>query len=341
MSNLLEPWVLLRVVAGLCALALFARAAAVGVRVLRHYDLRRASEGQLALERQLELAATLARAAAVVQVGTLLLSCLAADRLSHGIRGAMCAYGVFAADRFGFASLLVTFGVALVAGVVAQLFAFDARLPRLELARPLSVLVLVMAPLAAVDFGLSARFSTDLDLSVTASCCSVQLDSAAAGNIGYASGPRVLVTAIACAAIAASVLAALFAARRPLRRGAVAFAGLLALTTLPFALAAAVLEVAPHAFERPEHVCPFCLLRGDVYGIGYPLFGAVFLAAVWGVGAAASSALGARASADDAVRSFVRGRLLREAAAWAVAFVVGAAPVVRWALVARGASLFP
>ena len=83
MSNLLEPWVLLRLAAGLVAFALFARAALTAQRVLRHFDVRRATEGQLALEKRVELAATFARVGAVVQVAALALSALTADRLSR------------------------------------------------------------------------------------------------------------------------------------------------------------------------------------------------------------------------------------------------------------------
>ena len=59
--NLLEPWVLLRLVAGLCACLLFARGALVAQKVLRHFDVQRATEGQLALEKQIELGATFVR----------------------------------------------------------------------------------------------------------------------------------------------------------------------------------------------------------------------------------------------------------------------------------------
>ena len=96
--NLLEPWVLLRLVAGLVAVLLFARGAMTAQKVLRHFDLHRASEGQLALEKQIELGATFVRIAAVIQVLALLLSALGADRMSRGVRGAMCAYGVFSAN---------------------------------------------------------------------------------------------------------------------------------------------------------------------------------------------------------------------------------------------------
>src|SRR5256885_5181302 len=104
-------------------------------KVLRHFDLRRATEGQLALEKQIELAATFVRVAAVVQVLALALSALGADRMSRGVRGAMCAYGVFAANEWGFRSLGVTAGVALAAGVLPQRYSLAARGQTLPLPR--------------------------------------------------------------------------------------------------------------------------------------------------------------------------------------------------------------
>ena len=183
-SNLLEPWILLRLVAGLVAVVLFARAATTSLLVLRHFDVARATEGQLALERRTELASTFLRVAAVIQVALLALSMLAGDRLSAAIRGAMCGYGVFNATPWGFRSLAATATTALAAGVVAQLYALDARVRGFDLARPLAIATLILAPIALVDFGLACAFALNLDLSVVASCCSVQLDAVAAGLAG-------------------------------------------------------------------------------------------------------------------------------------------------------------
>lgn len=340
MNNLLEPWILIRLVAGLVALALFVRAGLTAQRVIRHFDVKRATEGQLALEKQLELAATFARIAAVVQVAALALSVLAADRLSRGVRGAMCAYGVFSAHDWGFRSLVATAAVALVAGVVTQLFAFDAQVRSLDLARPVAIATCAMAPLAALDFASVTKFLLGLDLSVVASCCSVRLDPIAEADAGFATGPRVLLTVAAIAGTVLSIGAALFAARSPSRPKVVA-AAVLSLLTLPPALGAVVLEVAPYAFETPTHVCPFCLLRADVYGIGYPLFGAVFLATAWAVGAGASAALSRTTEARVALGGFAARRLRLGAIAWCSAIVLGAIPVVRFFIVGGGASLFP
>lgn len=339
MANLFEPWVWMRIAAGVLALACFARAALTAQKVLRRFDAGRATEGQLALERQVELSATLVRVGALVQVTALVLSVLGADRMSRGVRGAMCAYGVFAAAPLGFEALAATCVIALLAGCLTQLHAFDRHVRGLDLTRQLAVATLVLAPLSAVDLGLTAGFLTNLDLTAVSSCCSVQLDPVAASGERFASGPRLAATWLGLGATALAIATALFASRAP-SRTRVLTAGAASLLALPCALAACVLEVAPHAFETPHHVCPFCLLRPDVLGVGYPLFGAVFLASVWAMGAAASALIALGPAARAALPAFGRARLRRGAVAWGLALFIGALPVVRYAIVSGGASLF-
>ena len=342
-ANLLQPWILLRIVAGVVAVALFTRAARTSWRVLRAFDISRATEGQLALERRAQLASTFVRVATVLQIAILALSMLAGDRLSSSIRGAMCGYGVFHASPWGFRSLAATGVTALAVGVVAQLYAFDARVRDFALVRPLAIATLLLAPIAVADLGLALAFALDLDLSVVASCCSVQLDSVAsgaAGPAGLGSAARVFATAGATLAIAVSIVLALVAIRRT-RVPTVIAAALASLIALPFALAAAVLEVAPHVFEVPQHVCPFCLLRPSVFGIGYPLFGAILLAAMWALGAGLGALLARTDASRAALNDFARDRFLREAIAWSAALLIGAMPVVRYAILTSGASLFP
>lgn len=338
--NLLEPWVFFRLLAGVVACAFFARGALTAQKVLRHFDVARTSEGQLALEKQLELGATFVRLGTVLQVAALALTALAADRLHHGIRGAMCAYGVFGANEWGFRSLALTGAVALSSGVLAQAYAFDGGVRALDLARPLSLLALAMFPLSLLDLTFAWEFLGKLDLTAVASCCSVQLDAVAATGEGFASGPRALATILAAGGTILSIATALAAARKP-ERGRIAVAAAASLLTLPAALAATVLEVAPHVFEAPSHVCPFCLLRGDVFAIGYPLYGAIFLAATWSLGTGLCALLSRSEATKHALGAFARTQLLRAGAAWAVAMLLAMLPVLRFAVVSGGASLFP
>ncbi len=337
--NVLEPWVLLRLAAGLAACLLFARGAVTAQKVLRHFDVRRATEGQLALEKQIELCATFVRVAAIVQVSVLLLAVLGADRMSRGVRGAMCAYGVFGANEWGFRSLGVTLAVALASGVLAQVYAFDAHVKALDLARPLAYMTLVMFPLSVFDLACASEFLTQLDLTVVASCCSTQLDSASGPGENYITGPRAVATVLALGGAIGSIVLSHVASRSPTKARIVA-AGALTLASLPAAVAATVLQVAPHVFEVPQHVCPFCLLRSDAWAIGYPLYGALLLATFWGVGASVSALLARGSASREALVPFARAALRRGAWAWALALLISVVPVVRFALLSGGTSLF-
>ena len=174
---------------------------------------------------------------------------------------------------------------------------------------------------------------------MVASCCSTTLGSLAREALPFREGPRLLSTWGALLGVPLSIGAALLAFRRPVR-GLVALSGAVTLAVLPLAIGAVVLEVAPHVYEVPTHLCPFCLFKRDAYFIGYPLFGAIFLAVVWGVGAAVAATLAHGRNAREAFATFARSRMTRQATAWAIAWIVGAAPVLTYALASQGASLF-
>ncbi len=337
--NLLEPWILLRLLTGLVACLLFSRGAFTAQKVLRHFDVRRATEGQLALEKQIELGSTFVRIGATVQVLALVLTVLGADRMSRGVRGAMCAYGVFGANMWGFRALAFTGVVALAAGILAQVYTFDTGVKALDLARPLAIMTLAMFPLSAMDLAVTFEFLSKLDLTVVASCCSVQLDPVSAAGEAYASGPRMLATWLAALGAVTSIGTALFAVRSP-TKARILLAGAVTVFSLPAALAASVLEVAPHAFEVPHHVCPFCLLRTDVLAMGYPLFGGLLLATIWGGGVSLSSLLSRGEATREALIPFARRALRRSVGAWALALLVAVAPIARFAFLSGGASLF-
>jgi hypothetical protein len=82
------------------------------------------------------------------------------------------------------------------------------------------------------------------------------------------------------------------------------------------------------------------LLRADVLAIGYPLYAAVFLATIWAGGAAVSALLSRGPASEKALGAFAARRLRLGAIAWGCALVLGATPMIRFAIVANGASLF-
>lgn len=336
--NLLEPWILARLAAGVAAAALFVHAAWVSAKVLRYFRLGATSEGQLALERQAELAGASGRVGAGLQAGALLLSVTAADRLAGHLRGAMCGYGVVHAVGEGPAAVVVSALASLGALVLWRALSLDREVRDLSLTRPLAALTMVVAGLAVADLGLTAAWLGGLDFSVVASCCSSGLDAGeGAVRVGHGGAGRALVTALAPALLASVAAVSLASARRSSRAGAL-LAGGLSLAALPAAVAAVILEVAPHVYEVPHHRCPYCLFRADGWWLGYPIFGALLLASSSSLGAALAALLAPREG--DVFARFTPPLLRAGAWAWLAALALGVAPVVRYLIVSGGVSLF-
>ena len=95
-ENLLEPWIALRLVLGVATAGILALAAWPSWTALRRFDVQRASEGQLLLERRFELASAAGKVGAVAMLGSVFVTVIAAGRIYPQIRVAMCPYGLFA-----------------------------------------------------------------------------------------------------------------------------------------------------------------------------------------------------------------------------------------------------
>jgi len=343
--NLLEPWIFARLAAGLVSTWLFLYAAFVGVRVLRHRSLESATEGQLLLERQAELAATAARIGGGVQLVALLLSALAADRLSQSLKGAMCGFGVVHANAWGPWAMALSIVTALAGAVFAGLLRFESQLTR-PLFGTVAIASFPLALLASADLVATGSWLASLDFSVVASCCSTSLDDAGAGALLRGASARgrlpIAITALVVVAATVALARSLHARRRPVARAWLRVIGALGLLALPLGLAAVVLEVSPHVYEAPHHLCGYCLLRLDALALGYPLIGALLLGTSYAASAGLASLVAPRATEVDAVLDpFARAALGRSSVCFALFLALAVAPVIRFTILAGGRSLFP
>ena len=152
-------------------------------------------------------------------------------------------------------------------------------------------------------------------------------------------GPRALAVYSALGGSIAAVLACVWTWRRP-SRAAAFLAATFSVGAAIAAIPAILWFVAPHAYETPSHLCPFCLLHGDVGGIGWPLFGALFGAALLGTGIGLVQTQARRTGEPTEVRALQRILAKWAALAWVAAIVIASAPVARYAWITGGASLF-
>lgn len=341
MDALSRPWFLARFLTGAVAAVLCLVAVWVAVRVLRRWRVGATSEGQLALERRAELVATLVQAGLMLALSSLALTVLVADRSADAIRGAMCAWGVFESTAVGFWPVATSALAALACALWLVLHRLDLRLETPALTRAKFVALFAVAPLVWLDLGVFTAFAAQLDFDVVASCCSVSLDGGALGRWGAegASGSGALFYLALTLALAAGA-ALSWTRRRPGHAAALASA-LLSLAAALAMVPAVLLYVAPHVYETPHHLCPFCLLHADVGGIGWPLFGALFAGTALGAGAGLVDLVGRRVDAPDAVADLLRSLGRWGALSWLAVGALAVAPIVRFAIISGGASLFP
>lgn len=339
LSNLLRPFLLARFSAGLTATTVVLVGLVIGWRVLRYFKIGRTSEGQLALERRAELVATLVEVALAATILGLLLSLVAADRMTSSIRGAMCAWGVLDASPWGFRSLGISVLAALGCTLFIVIHRLDLRLHKPTLTRAKFAALFAVAPLVLADFVAVTAYTLDLDLRVTASCCSTGLDRAVAMAGADGGGPREIAVLVFVTSTLLAIAIAWLGRTRPSKRKALTLASVSFIASLS-ALPSIVWWVAPHVYETPTHLCPFCLFHPDAFGIGWALFPAWFAATALGLSSGLVGALERPSGEPHTVRHMQAQLSWATAMAWTWVLFVSLAPVVRWSFVSGGASLF-
>jgi len=340
LTNFLNLWILARLAQATAATVLCLGGMALGLRLLRRWQPGRFSEQQLALERQTELVASVMQVALILEVLGLGLSVLVADHLAGGIRGAMCAFGVLASTRAGFAGLLVSLLTAVVCGLWMILHRFDLHLETPVLTHRKFAWLLPVGALALADLALTVAFVWQLDFKVIASCCSVWVDAAEVNNSPVVQVLRPLPAGlVGLVAASTATVAAAAVARRPTRllAGVACIASALA----PVLVLPAILGVvAPHALGTPTHFCPFCLFHRPGGGIGWPLFGGMLWGSVAGMGLGVVELNRAAAGDEEAVRAFEMTLGRWSVWGWLCALGSGVFPVARYWLFSGGVSVF-
>ena len=167
-------------------LALYA--SAWGVRILRHWDLRSGSESQLQLEKRTYLVSTLMAWAFAFQVGSLFLFIFTAEDLHRLFVGAMCAAGTLNVNEFGYPTILLKVGNALLAGIWLIVNYTDNRASDYPLIRKKYALLLVVTPLLLLETFLQGAYFAGLKANVITSCCGSLFGAEAQGPVSLLVG---------------------------------------------------------------------------------------------------------------------------------------------------------
>lgn len=252
-----------------------------GVRILRHWDLRSGSESQLQLEKRTYLVSTLMAWAFAFQAGSLFLFIFTAEDLHRLFVGAMCAAGTLNVNEFGYPTILLKVGNALLAGIWLIVNYADNRASDYPLIRKKYAFLLVITPLLLAEAVLQGAYFAGLKANVITSCCGSLFGAEAQGPVSSLVG---LPARPMRAALIAS-LAITFASGLLFRSGRIwagAVFSVSSLTAFFISIAALVSYISPYIYELPTHHCPFCILQREYSYIGYFFYASLLGGAIPG-----------------------------------------------------------
>ena len=280
---IINPSIIALVLGSMLITAFAFYALATALRILKHWDIRSGSEGQLALERKTYLISTIFGYLLGFELFSLFLFVYTAEHIHDIFVGAMCAAGSLNVNDYGYVTLVLKIFTFMFCGVWMIINHADNRAHDYPLIRPKYKLLILLTVMIGLETFFQTNYFMGLRADVITSCCGTLFSEEAKSIAGTMAGLPPYGTRIVF------YLAVILTVRVGIHvlvtgRGAAAF-GLLAGVTTVVSLAAVLSFISVYYYELPTHHCPFCLLQKEYHYIGYPLYLSLFLAGITGMGA--------------------------------------------------------
>jgi hypothetical protein len=277
-----HPSILALYVASILISFMVLYSASYGLQILRKWDIRSGSEGQLILERKTYLISTLLTYVFGFELLSLFLFIFTVDHLHTFFVGAMCAAGTLYVNGFGYPTLILKVVDFLLAGLWLILNYADNRGYDYPLIKTKYLLLLNLAPLILIETVLQANYFLRLNPNIITSCCgslfSINEGGLTSEMVALPSIPMKIVFYLA---MALTVASGLYFYRRG--KGAYLLSMSSAITLL-VSLASIFSFISLYFYELPTHHCPFCILQKEYGYVGYPLYITLLGGTISGVG---------------------------------------------------------
>lgn len=253
-----------------------------GMRIIRHWDIHSGSERQLELERRTYLVSTVMTYALGFQILSLFLFIYTADTLSPLFVGAMCAAGSLKVNSFGYPALIGKIVNCLLAGLWLIVNATDNKAHDYPLIRTKYWLLLVITPLVLAESFMQAGYLLSLRPNIITSCCALVFSTESKTILSDLLSLPPSWSQIAF--ISSMIVTLALGLSVYLKNKGVLLFSLASLLHFLLSISALISFISTYIYELPTHHCPFCLLHQEYGYIGYPMYGAMLVSVVSGMG---------------------------------------------------------
>jgi hypothetical protein len=280
---LISPAIIALTVASLMVAGFTLYASGMGLRILVKWDASSAGESQLRLERKTYLVSAILGHMLVIELASLFLFIAVANQLHVYFTGAMCAAGVLNAGPSGYAALALKTASFLACGVWLVVNHVDARGMDYPLIRFKYAFLPGICLLLVAETVVQTRFLLGLDPQIITSCCGTLFNERARQvATGMAHLPAVTAAEVFYAGMLLTLAVGAYCGLTGRYDG---LYGLLSVAVFPLSLAALISYFCLYLYEMPTHHCPFCMLQGEYYFVGYFLYLFLLVGAIAGAGA--------------------------------------------------------
>jgi hypothetical protein len=299
-----HPVVIALLVGSLLTCGMLLYSAYYGGKILKLWDLGSGSELQLNLERRTYLVSTVMSYAMAFQLLSLFLFVYTAEDMARFIIGAMCAAGSLYANLWGYPALILKILTFLLAGTWLVVNYADNRGYDYPLVKKKYGLLLIIAPFGMADLILQTGYFLNLNPDVITSCCgSLFTVGTGKSENSIAALPQGPAEILFYGGLGLTLATGIVFYRTGRAGYLFSAASVAAMTASMHALIA---FISPYFYELPTHRCPFCILQKEYGFVGYPLYLALMIGTVAGLGVGATLPFRRVASLKEVLPAFQR-----------------------------------
>jgi hypothetical protein len=277
-----HPSILALYVASLLICFMVIYSASYGLQILRRWDIRSGSEGQLVLERKTYLISTLLTYLFSLEIISLFFFIFTVDQLHTFFVGAMCAAGTLYVNGYGYPVLILKVINFLLAGLWLIFNYADNRGYDYPLIQKKYLFLLILTPLFFTETVLQANYFLRLDPNIITSCCGSLFSVGEKGLTSEIGAfPIFPMQILFYLSLVLTIASGLFFLLRMKGAYLLAFSSAGTFIVSVFSILS---FISVYVYELPTHHCPFCILQKEYYFSGYPLYLTLFGGTISGLG---------------------------------------------------------